>query len=492
MSSRAVLALSILLVAPAASVGIDAPTSGRASMSLAAPTLALRDRASSAAVAAPAPAAPRTGGSSLRNQQKASAPADTTWPDGTQRIRFENLEGMVLIEMTLRGASGRDTSGLFVLDTGAGYLALDHDLAATLGIADSASGPRSEAVDLASSPLPRMSLGTWSIDQVQPVLTVDGSVIRRVTDRPVLGLLGQKPLDDRVVLLDYQNGVAMLVPIVSDERPAADLDASAADTALVARSRAAIGAHLSAAAVPVRFALAGDGKMLVRGRVSDPKRPHWSRALNLLVDTGSTKCVLFEDAIAGVIAHPDEWPALRGLSAPTLIGSAEARIAMVPSIELEAIGAGAARIDRVDAGLIRSDLSQVLSHVTRTTVHGLIGYSFLKRFRLGIDYPHRVLWLDPIPDYRDERPFEYSHVGLQLERRDGAVIVTGVAEGSPAEQSGIRRDDIVTALDGTSSAAMDLIELARRMEGPPGTTVTIVTRRGTVERTHRLVRRRLL
>ena len=51
-----------------------------------------------------------------------------------------------------------------------------------------------------------------------------------------------------------------------------------------------------------------------------------------------------------------------------------------------------------------------------------IGYSLLKRFRLVVDYPDRVLWLDPIADYRDDRPLEYCQVGLQLERRDGAVI----------------------------------------------------------------------
>jgi hypothetical protein len=477
MSSRSVLALFLLLAIPSGSAG--------------APALALRERQRSTPSATP-----RASASSLRNQQKAPAPADTTWPEGAQRIRFENLEGMVLVEMTLRGTSGRDTTGIFVLDTGAGYLALDHDLAAALGIVDSLRGPRTDVVDLASSPLPRMSLGAWTLDQVQPVLTVDGSVIRRVTDRPVLGLLGQKPLDDRAVLLDYQNGVAALVPIERDDARNADgLAHAEPDTASIARSRASLGGRLSAAAIPVRFALAGDGKMLVKGRVTDPRRPHWSRALHLLVDTGSTKCVLFEDAIEGVIAHPGGWPALRGLSAPTLIGSAEARIARVPTIELEAAGPGAnrsARVEGVDAGLIRSDLSQVLSRVTRTTVHGLIGYSFLKHFRLAIDYPHRILWLDPIPDYHDERPFEYSHVGLQLERRDGAVVVTGVADDSPAARDGIRRDDVVIALDGTPSDAMDLIELARRMEGPPGTALTIVTRRGTEEQTHRLVRRRLL
>src|SRR5262247_2952873 len=136
MSPRAVLALLLAVAAPAASISVVHDT---------APRLALREPVPTASSGRGSTAA-----SSLRNQKKAGAATDTTWPEGTQRIRFENLEGMVLIEMTLRGTGGRDTTGLFVLDTGAGFLALDHDLATGLGIADSARGPRTDAVDLAS------------------------------------------------------------------------------------------------------------------------------------------------------------------------------------------------------------------------------------------------------------------------------------------------------------------------------------------------------
>ena len=248
---------------------------------------------------------------------------------------------------------------------------------------------------------------------------------------------------------------------------------------------------LTPRAVPVRFTLVGDGKILVHGALSDPRPPHYSGRLNLLVDTGATKCVLFEDALAPRVSHADAWPALRGLSAPTLIGAAEARIVRVPVIELEAAG-GPLRLKDVDAGVIRSELGQVLSRVTHETIHGLVGYSFLKRFRVVVDYPHRVLWLDPIPGYRDDRPLEYCHVGLQLERQAGAVIVTGVATDSPAARAGIARGDEVVALEGTAARSLDLITLTRRMEGEPGSTLTLVIRRGGVEHTYRLVRRRLL
>lgn len=429
------------------------------------------------------------------------------WPEGTEVLRFENIEGIVLIDARLRGRAGADTSGPLAIDTGAGYLALDVALARVLGLAS--SGDDSEAVGVTEHPLPRLTLGSWSLDQVEPVLTVDGEVVRRVSDRPVLGLIGQKPLRDRALWIDYREGVLALIPI----GPFADVDdlpadvagetsgampvdpdparAAAASDSALRRSRALLARVITPHAVALRFSIVGDGKILVHGRLSDPRPPQYSAPLNLLVDTGATKCVFFEEALEPQVKHAEAWPALRGLSAPTLIGTAEARIARVPEIQIDAVDAPL-RLRDVDAGVVRSELGGVLSRVTRRTVHGLIGYSMLKRFRVIVDYPDRVMWLDPIPGYRDDRPYEYCHVGLQLERRDGAVIVTGVALDSPAANAGISRGDEVIAMDGTSARSQDLLALTRRMEGEPGRRLTLVMRRGAVEHTYRLARRRLL
>jgi len=458
------------------------------------------------ALLAPAPTYPEN-----RLPAKGLAATSTIqWPAGTETLPFENIEGIILLLATLRGIVPPDTTGPLVLDTGAGYLALDVALARSLGLADSTGDP--EAVDLAQRPLQRLTIGRWSADQVGPVLTVDGEVVRRVSDRPVLGLIGQRPLDDRAVWIDYRDRVLALIPsghraiepgrAITDSiaypgrtgaraaNPATRRARASGDSAL-ARSRALLAPALSSRAVPVPFRLLGDGKILVRGRVSDPTPPAFSRTLNLVVDTGATKCVLFEDSLEPRVKHMKRWPALRGLSAPTLIGTVPARIARVPVIQVETTGRRLA-VRGVDVGVLRSDLSQVLSQVTHETIHGLLGYSFLKRFRVAMDYPNRVMWLDSIPAYQDDRPNEYCHVGLQLERHGEAVVVMGVVEGSPAARAGVAIGDEVISLDGVSAHALDLLDLTRRMEGPAGGSLTLVTRRNQVERTLRLVRRRLL
>jgi hypothetical protein len=417
-------------------------------------------------------------------------------------LKFENIEGLILLTGALRGPSAVDTSGTLVLDTGAGYLALDLGLSRILGLAD--SGEVADAVDLADHALSRLTLGGWEIDHVDPVLTIDGDVVRRVSDRPVLGLLGYAPLADRAVWIDYREQALALIPAgtaagtaAGDEPrtpPDAPGDPASERTARAAsleRSRALLGVVLSRRAVAVPFRLVGDGKILVRGAVSDPSPSDYSRRLTLIVDTGATKCVLFEEALGTSVRYAHRWPTLRGLVAPTLIGGASARIARVPVLEIEG-ARNRLRETEVDVGIIHSDLYRVLSEATGETIHGLLGYSFLKRFRVGVDYPNRVLWLDPIPGYRDDRPLEYCHVGLQLERRAGVAMVLGVVEDSPASRAGIGPGDELVEVDGASARDLDLLDLTRRMEGVPGRPITLVVRRNAVERTLRLVRRRLL
>ncbi|MFI5371782.1 MAG: PDZ domain-containing protein [Candidatus Eisenbacteria bacterium] len=398
-----------------------------------------------------------------------------------------------------------DTLGSFVLDTGAGYLALDASLARRLDLTDSIA---SEPVGLADRPLARLAFGNWSQDRIQPVMTFDAGVARRVADRPVLGLLGQSLYRDRAVLIDYQGRRLAFMP----SAPPGD---SLADVEL---SRAALGDALSERAAAIRFRLLGDGKVVVRAAVDGSE----AASLTLIVDTGSSKTALFHGPLAAAAPQSRHWRTIGGVTAPTLLGDASARIARVPRLlVVDARGVSrrssgqatdgtpaggsrgvgdakgrtpgdAAEQRDVDAVVIDGDLERVLSADVGEPVHGLLGYSFLRHYRVTIDYPRRVLWLDPLPRETDDRPYEYCHVGLQLERRESSVVVTGVLDGSPAERAGIRVGDVLVALDDGTVAERDLIETIRSLEGPPGSRVTLTLRRGAVETRYRLTRKRLL
>lgn len=430
-----------------------------------------------------------------------AAPAG--YPPGSEVIHVLNLEGVLLLDARLAGAR-RDTTGLLVLDTGAGYLALDSELAFRLGILDQPPAESAE-VGLAVRPLRRVEIGSRQVDLVSPVLTVDAAIIRRVTDLPVLGLVGHSLFREHALRVDFADSTLAIIP-VADTAPPGERHSFGApegprrsDPAAVPprewrgrtrSSRRALGAALGASAMPVPFELEADGKIVVSARFADRDRPKWSGRLELIVDTGATKTVLFAPALARAVRHAQRWPRLEGLSAPTLFGAEDAAMVRVPQVALR-LPSGSVRQDSVDAAMLKGGLGALLTRATGRTIHGLLGYSFLRHFTVVIDYPHRVLWLERRPASGEAR-FEYSHPGLQVERAAGEVRVVAVARPSPAAEAGIEAGDLLVAVDGVPVASLGLIELTRRLEGEPGSAVELVLRRGEREQRYRIVRRQLL
>lgn len=406
-----------------------------------------------------------------------------------------------------------------MLDTGAGYVALDAALAQTIGIenaegsgSNSSESPREPrpAIGVADRPLPRLEIGGLQFDQMSPILTIDASIVRQVTDRPVFGLLGARPLTAFAVVVDYRREelgfIAMPDSATTHDPKTGDRSrrsGTAGETrirtedtrrirdARILASRSALGDAVHGGAVPVAFRLRGDDKILVSVRVANPDAASMSDTLTLIVDTGATKTALFGSALKEKAPAFERWRALGGLTAPTLVGSAEARIARLPVLQVLRDFTHVSTTE-IDAAIIDTPLAPALSADVGEPVHGLLGYSFLRRYRVVIDYPHQVLWLEPVPHTRDERPNEYTHVGLQLERRGAALSVVGVAGGSPAALAGIERTDELVAIDGIPATRFGVIGASRRLEGRAGTAVVLRVRRGDAVRTYRLNRRRLL
>lgn len=415
-------------------------------------------------------------------------------PAGAFRIPLENADGAILLHAKLTGGGGLDTTGLLVLDTGAGYLALSSDLMRRLQLSDRPV----DAMTFSPKPLQRLTIDDYSQDVVGPVLSVDTEVIEQAIDRRVLGLLGYEPLASFAVRLDYRVDTLALIPIQRDgisatmprRATASDLAAASASLHLARNaSREALGPALELDAVALPFEILGDGKIVVTGRAGDAS-DRQAPPLTLILDTGATKTVLFTKVLDRSRGSRG-WPQVHGLSAPTLYGSENAYVTRIPRLAA-AGGDDEAAADGVDAVVMESDLEQALSQAIRRPVDGLLGYSFLRRFRVTIDYPHRILWLEPVPVGRDQRRYEYSHVGVQIERRDGVLRVVAVAEQSPAARAGIAAGDELAGIDGVAAAKLDVIEASRRLEGAPGSRVTLRIRRGAELHDYRLIRRTLL
>jgi carboxyl-terminal processing protease len=87
----------------------------------------------------------------------------------------------------------------------------------------------------------------------------------------------------------------------------------------------------------------------------------------------------------------------------------------------------------------------------------------------------------------------YSGIGATLQKKDGAVLITGVFDGSPAKEAGLKPGDTIVAVDGKPTAGLSLEAAISLIKGPAGTKVTLTIKPadGSPERKVTLTRREI-
>jgi carboxyl-terminal processing protease len=82
----------------------------------------------------------------------------------------------------------------------------------------------------------------------------------------------------------------------------------------------------------------------------------------------------------------------------------------------------------------------------------------------------------------------YVGIGVQLEEKNGEVVVAAPIDGSPAEDAGISSDDVLLAVDGKSVRGDEVSEVVEKVKGPEGTSVELTVRHEGERRTYDLQR----
>lgn len=120
----------------------------------------------------------------------------------------------------------------------------------------------------------------------------------------------------------------------------------------------------------------------------------------------------------------------------------------------------------------------VLSHVRSFGVDSIGDQELYRIAAAGVlqelDDPYAVLLM---PGQRMARDDEPAPQGVFLDRQDGLVVVVATATGSAGESAGVRSGDRLVLVDSMPIDATRLDRARRRLEGAPGTRVTIRVRR---------------
>ncbi len=109
-----------------------------------------------------------------------------------------------------------------------------------------------------------------------------------------------------------------------------------------------------------------------------------------------------------------------------------------------------------------------LPKLTESALHGIVGS------------------LDPHSEYMSARDYktleeeissEFGGIGVQVEMRDGNVVVIAPIAGTPGAKAGILRGDIIVSIEQQKLEKPTLDDVVGRLRGKPGTPVTLGYRR---------------
>src|SRR5678815_3465896 len=68
-------------------------------------------------------------------------------------------------------------------------------------------------------------------------------------------------------------------------------------------------------------------------------------------------------------------------------------------------------------------------------------------------------------------------IGIDVEKRKNRFVIISPIEGSPAAKAGIEPGDVIKRVDGVDVAPLEFDDAVSRMQGPPGSEVSLVIER---------------
>jgi len=339
-------------------------------------------------------------------------------------IRFIiKTDGEIMFEAMLNG-KGPFT---FIIDTG-GHDILTPEAAKALGSTPQGSGSSGGAGE-GTLPQQYAHIDTLSIggvtmkNQAFFVIPMGGNFADRGTKPPLAGLLGLELFERMAISIDYVGQTMTFEPLAKYRHEG------------------------KGTAVPISFY---EDIPLVPATLE-------GHLGTFAVDTGNSSSLVVQHVWSDAVGLTDRMK--NGLAMTSFGDGGESRNL-------------ASRMDRLSlggntiigfVGRYTQDKKGAFASISEA---GNIGNEILPNFIVTFDYAREQMWLEPRPGFR---PLPFSRSGMSLfKATPDAFTVVNMVPGGPAESAGLKKGDVITAIDGKPAKELsgrDVLRLMTRAEG---------------------------
>ena len=342
-----------------------------------------------------------------------------------ETMSFKMVKNLMIIPLTINGKGPFN----FILDTGIGLLLIsDPKLIDSVAIKNLRSVNivgfgEGEALSAYVTPSIEVGFGSASAKNLSAaILKSDLFDLSNYIGMPIHGLIGYEFFNSFIVRINYElNNLTIYRP----------------ETAYIPRR-----GHRIPLSIEERKPYVMADIVLHTGE---------KLAAKFIIDTGAGHTVSLEANDGVSFELPDAK--IAGNLGIGLTGPISGYIGRISSLKL-----GRYTLNNVIAAF--PNYEDVGAKIISVNRNGNIGINILKRFYVVFDYGRSLMFIKPA-SLLDE-PFEHDMSGMELTSSGenyNRLIVTRVEQGSPAAESGIRKDDEILAINLKPVSEMSLSEI---------------------------------
>ncbi|MDQ6844755.1 MAG: aspartyl protease family protein [Bacteroidota bacterium] len=350
-------------------------------------------------------------------------------------LPFRQLSGGVILLQAKFDQIGQPLN--FILDTGSGGISLDSATTAEFKIPHVPSGRTINGIagirEVDVSRNNALTFPGFKVDSLDFYIN-DYEILSSVYGEKIDGIIGYSFLSRYIVKINFDS-----------------LHIEVFKPGKINYPRAGILLHPLFTALPIQPLLIKDSR---------------SVNANFYLDTGAGLCFLMskqfvEDSSILMKRRRPIAVQVQGLG-----GKKEMLLTIIKQVQI-----GPYRFRKVPANILDDEFNAT----SYPFLGGLIGNDILRRFNIILNYPKREIHIVPNSHFNEE--FDYSYTGMNMYSEDGVIVADDVIEGSPADRGGLKKGDVIVAVNANFS---NNINVYRNLMQVVGEKITLlITRKDT-------------